>query len=313
MLPAGRPTTRPMPTHDRALTVADREVPLGTLVPGRPVLAATDGSGCADGAMSFALGLARARGTSVRLISVVEPTLNVQATRARREQIEAERRERRLAEVRAQLSRLAEPYPLDDVVVLEGEAVATIAGAAADGEASLLALGLHSHGIVDRVFRDETALRVARRVRCPLLAVTPTQRGLPHDAVAAVDFSPSSIAAARKTATLLADGGRLRLVHVLPEGAKTPPRHGSERLDALAADLAAEHDLEIACVVRRGTAHTELEAELRADPTELVALGCRRCTPSDSAGPGRLTAAYVRAAEVSLVVGTPSTSVIARG
>ena len=299
-----------MPINEGGLTVAERGIALDTLASGPTVLVATDGSTCADGALSLALGLARVRGATVRLISVVEPTLNVHATRARREQIEVDRRDRRLADVRAQLTRLADDSSIDDVAVIEGEAVGTIATAAAESEASLVALGLHSHGIIERVFRDETALRVLRRLRCPLLAVRPTHRGLPHDAVAAIDFGPSSLAAARQAAALLTDGGRIRLVHVVPETAGSLRLDVLDRLDTLAVELASEHGIDTECVLRRGATYTELEAELRVAPTELVALGCRRCTSSDPAGAGRLTSAYVRAAGVSLVVGTPTTPVV---
>lgn len=272
---------------------------------GRTVLVATDGSGHADGAVAVGLELARTRGAVVRVLSVVEHSLTMPATRGHREQIEIDRRDRRRDEVVRQLARLGAADDGDELEVVDGAAVATIASAAAEADASLVVLGLHTHGFVDRMFRDETALRVLRRVRSPLLAVRPDQRGLPRDAVAAIDFGPASLAATREGAALLADGGCLRLLHAVPQTSGGEWAAALEQLDVFAAELTADHNLLVECVIRCGDPFAALDDELRERPTELVALGCGGCTATDPGRPGRLTSAYVRAAGVSLVVGTP--------
>lgn len=283
----------------------------GALSLGRTVLVATDGSSCADGAVAVGLELTRSRGAALRLLSVVEHSLTMPATRGRREQIEDDRRDRRHDEVLRQLARLGAADEGDDLEVVDGAAVAMIASAAAASDASLVVLGLHTHGFVDRVFRDETALRVLRRVRCPLLAVRPEQRGLPRDAVAAIDFGAASLAATRETAALLAEGGCLRLLHATPQTSGGEWVSTLERLDALAAEMTAEHELRVECVLRCGSPYTALDDELRERPTEVVALGSGGCNATDPARPGRLTSAYVRAAGVSLVVGPPGNTATA--
>ena len=69
---------------------------------------------------------------------------------------------------------------------------------------------------MDRIFGDETALKVLRASRVPVLAVPEGGTTTTRHAVVAVDFSEGSVRAAQVALELLDDDGILELVHVVP-------------------------------------------------------------------------------------------------
>jgi nucleotide-binding universal stress UspA family protein len=84
----------------------------------------------------------------------------------------------------------------------------------------LVITGLGRHQIVDRLFGDETALRLIRECRVPVLAVPedfPTDfDAAPRRAIVAMDFSEASLHAAQAVLRLLPPGSSAELVHVMP-------------------------------------------------------------------------------------------------
>jgi nucleotide-binding universal stress UspA family protein len=98
--------------------------------------------------------------------------------------------------------------------VLRGPRTSRILDAAAAGKANLIVVGLGPHHFTDRVLGGETALHLAQQASTPVLAVPADTRSLPHRILVAVDFSPSSLAAARLAASLLTAGDTLELAHV---------------------------------------------------------------------------------------------------
>lgn len=284
-----------------------------------PVLLATDGTANADGAVALALQLEHERHADVQVVTVIDPTPSIAGTRARRAGYDVERREQREAEVREQLARLRMPGTAvanEEILVEEGSAVAIIAREAAAREAALVVMGLRTHGIIDRVFRDETTLRVLRRVRAPLLGVTAGLRALPKHAVVAMDFGRSSVAAMRAAIPLLATGATLRLVHVEPvldqlpeatEGRRAIYEHGvTAAFDRLLAGMTLPPGLVVERVVRSGPIFAELEDELREHDTDLLVLGTTRHDMAERLSLGRLTSAFVRSAGLSVLVAPPA-------
>jgi nucleotide-binding universal stress UspA family protein len=76
-------------------------------------------------------------------------------------------------------------------------------------------MGIGRHDLAARLLGGEVALRTIRRASVPVLAVPDTPfRVPPRTAVAGIDFSPSSVWAARAALDLLGAGGTLHLVHV---------------------------------------------------------------------------------------------------
>ena len=65
-------------------------------------------------------------------------------------------------------------------------------------------------------FRDETALRLVRRSGVPVLATSPDLDHMPQRIVVGIDFSETSIRAARLALRIAGFGATVYLVHVLP-------------------------------------------------------------------------------------------------
>jgi|tagenome__1003787_1003787.scaffolds.fasta_scaffold20985138_7 nucleotide-binding universal stress UspA family protein len=100
--------------------------------------------------------------------------------------------------------------------VLNGEPARVISDVAAKRHAQLIIVGMGRHELVDRIFGDETALKVARTSHVPVLAVPDGDFSVPRHAVVAIDFSEGSVRAARAALRLLTADGVLELVHVVP-------------------------------------------------------------------------------------------------
>lgn len=100
--------------------------------------------------------------------------------------------------------------------VREGEPATVIARIADERDAQLIVLGLGRHDVMERVFGDETALRVVRTTHVPVLAVPDREFTPPRSAIVGVDFSEMSLRAAQAALRLLDEGGLLRLVYVVP-------------------------------------------------------------------------------------------------
>jgi nucleotide-binding universal stress UspA family protein len=111
--------------------------------------------------------------------------------------------------------------------VLVGRPARALADLAESRCAELLVLGRHQHGTLDRILGGETTLQTMRLSCVPVLAVG-TKMSVPKTALAAIDFSPGSIAAAKEALALLGSSGTLYLAYVeppaelLPEGFSLP-------------------------------------------------------------------------------------------
>jgi nucleotide-binding universal stress UspA family protein len=191
-----------------------------------PLLIATDGTERADGAVCAAQLLAARSGASADIVSVVEsfpivaPEIQLPAT----PELEAARRSDRLRDVRAQLARLTgsdRTWPLE---LRHGFPPGQIVEKARESTAKIIIVGLGRHGIIDRLFGDETALQLLRTSTVPVLAVPPNIDRLPSHAVVGMDFSASAIRAARIAVELLGEGGALSLVHVVPRDLESAVR-----------------------------------------------------------------------------------------
>lgn len=95
-----------------------------------------------------------------------------------------------------------------------GTAATEIAAAARAAHADLVVLGLGPHEAIDRAFGGETALHLVQDASTPVLAVPRTASELPRRALAAIDFTPTSVRAAQTLARVLQPGDELHLVHV---------------------------------------------------------------------------------------------------
>ena len=250
-----------------------------------PILVATDGTEQSEAAITTARLLARRERNAVRLLTVIEPAtygapgfeaqlLNTMLS----DEVIADRR----ALAMAQLARVSPGtrWPVD---VELGDPAECIARKSEEIGAGLVIVGLGKHRLIDRLFGGETALRLTRRSRVPVLAMSGHTRQLPNTIVVAMDFSSASRAAARLAARIAAEGSRIFLAHVLPVDGLNKDRawlvlHEArilERLSRLARQLREESDAVIETRVLRGRPGRrllEFTSEIGAD---LIAMGPR--------------------------------------
>ena len=161
------------------------------------VLLATDGTSQSDPAIAFTHSLSKRKTLDVRVVTVV-PHLPVPFGGADPQlmaEIEEDVKQASLASVKYQIATGGDPaWP---IALDSGNAAARISDAAAEADASLIVVGLGGHGVADRLFGSETALRLVRISRSPILAIAPDFRLEPRRILVAMDFSEASMEAAR--------------------------------------------------------------------------------------------------------------------
>jgi nucleotide-binding universal stress UspA family protein len=154
-----------------------------------------------------------------------------------------------------------------------------------------------------------------RRAACPVLAVDSNRRTIPRRALLAIDFSPSSIAAAREAIRVIGDSGVVYLANVMPRTYvpfDAEPHAGYEpdtelALADLRAQLAIPSGMETHTVVLRGDPAKELLAFADQEGIELIATGTRGFSPFRGSVIGAVPTALVRAARCSVLVVPPQT------
>jgi nucleotide-binding universal stress UspA family protein len=192
-----------------------------------PIIVATDGEDQSNSAMIVGRLLATAP-EALRLASVVKPLpiVSVDAPIAAPEGVEASRRVNRWLNIEAQSIRVWGGH-LADVDVCEGDPAATLARVARETNATMIVSGLGRHRVVDRLFGDETALRLVRASSVPVFAVASGTSRLPARIVVAVDFSETSLRAARLALEVAAPRATIYLAHVGPRDSMLREWNGS--------------------------------------------------------------------------------------
>ena len=165
----------------------------------------------------------------------------------------------------------------------------TIIDAARATGASMIVLGLRRHSMIDRAFRDETALNVMRAAPCSVLAVTPWTTIPPKRVLVGIDFGRASLHAARVALDLVADGGTMILAYATPPELPAAPDDGEHLVHTLGVDaawrrfitqLAAPANVTVEHVVlehQPGRSVSDLLSQFAdISAIDLVALGSRR-------------------------------------
>ena len=188
--------------------------------PSAAILVATDGTSQSDGGVATGCAMAAQLGAPMRIVAVerplrlsvpdtpelIDPRIKVKLTADLMNMVRAE-----CDRVAAATSNAALPVP----EILTGEPPRVLGQTAAREGAQLVVTGLGAHDLMDRIFGDETALKLARVSRVPVLAVPERCLTVPRRAVAGIDFSEASIHAAQTALGLLPPGGALDLVHIV--------------------------------------------------------------------------------------------------
>lgn len=184
-----------------------------------PIVVATDGLPQSRGALAMARALAARLHGAINVVAVHQ-SIAMMAPDGQLlldPNVTASLRADLTRRVREQCTRAAaESVPTEEFEVLNGEPARVINDVATNRHAQLIVVGMGRHELVDRIFGDETALKVARSAHLPVLAVPDGDFAVPRHAVVAIDFSEGSVRAARAALRLLAGDGVLELAHVVP-------------------------------------------------------------------------------------------------
>jgi len=181
-----------------------------------PVIVATDGRDQSDAAMAVGRLLA---GTddALRVVTVLKalPMVSPEATLPISADVQTARRAEQRRAVIEQATRIWNE-PVVDVELAEGEPAATVARIAHESNATMIVSGIGRHQVMDRLFGDETAIRLVRLSSVPVLTVAGGLMGAPKRIVVAADFSETSLRAARLALELAAPNAAIYLAHVGP-------------------------------------------------------------------------------------------------
>jgi nucleotide-binding universal stress UspA family protein len=186
--------------------------------------------------------------------------------------------------------------------------------AAKEWKARMIVLGTGRHSRLDRIFGSETAVAVMRNARVPVLAVHKRATGLPEGAVAAVDFTEASLAAATLAAQLLAPDGTLFVAHVCAFGeGKAKPgdlidlyRAGAQaKLDEAVSRVRALTKRRVNAVMLSGEAGGAIVSFARREHCDLIALGGHPLALVDRILLGSVRTRVVRDAACSVLIAPP--------
>lgn len=260
---------------------------------GRTVLLATDGSEGAVAGAHVALALATQYSATVRVVRVMDtqavpiPALLNSAFALADEMAGPAIHKEQEQAVRAALSATTEREIDWPVRIMLGTPAASIVQEARRVDAALIIVGLRRHGRLERAMDDETSLNVMRRALCPVLGIVPGTTTMPRRVLCAIDFSETSLVAARAARAIVGDDAALVFAYVAPLVAWLPDDGESvihdlgvhAGLTKLAAEFGASRTATDHVVLHREPNETLADAILdyaETTKSDLVAAGSSR-------------------------------------
>ena len=251
------------------------------------ILLATHGGPSADGAVRVGVQLARRMAAELDVVGVLEsaPVMDVGFAPVYvpedpgNGQVAARMRD----EIRAQLARCGggAPAPSASLEVRFGAAAPVITAEARERRSDVIVVGLGPHHLLDRALGGETALQLAQMATVPVLAVAQQDAALPRRVVAAVDFSATSVHAARTVTRWMMPGDVLHLAHVVPAAGTGDAQRADAtagvsarcRLETLQHELSVPEGVRVELVELAGDPAPALLGLCDRVDAELLALG----------------------------------------
>jgi nucleotide-binding universal stress UspA family protein len=267
------------------------------------VLVASHYGDGADAAARLASTFAARRHIPIEALAVVEPIApDLVAYSPNFVALEAERRRW-----------LHETAPRDiPVVVQEGHPPDRIAARANAIGATLIAMGIGHHDVLNRLLGVEEAIAVLRRASVPVLAAQPRAVAPMRSIVIATDFSPAAHRAAQLAMAFAATDADVHLVHVLPSmdlgGSNAPVwrhvyRAGVQvQFDQLIRSLDLSPNGSISTHLERGATERVICAIAMRHHADLIALGSHGKRFVDRLMLGSVSEAVLRQAECSVLI-----------
>lgn len=248
-----------------------------------PVIIATDGREQSDAAL-IAGRLFAEDNEALRVVSVLAPmpVVSPEAAIPISPDIEASRRADLKRGVQIQMARAWGGDEIGEVEVYDGDPATTVARLAHESNASIIVAGLGRHRVIDRLFGNETALRLIRVSAVPVLAVTNGLTHAPRRIVVAIDYSETSLRAARLALEVAASSATIYLAHVAPRDStlydwngwgSTYKQDAGEALQKIREQLRVPPGMILQRVVLQGDPATELLAFATSVNADLIATG----------------------------------------
>ncbi len=280
-------------------------------MPNEPILLATDGRTDADAAVRIAARLSESTRRPVSVVAALEPPPLVTGEYGfvvPVAEVWKDRRDSLLARVQNQIVAVAGPSRDWAIEMRTGNPPSAIAQAAEQLDAALIVIGLGEHNLLDRTFGTETALHTLRNARRPVLAVPVASTLLPNRAVVGVDFSETSVAAARSALTLLPSLTDLELVHVAPRWDLEPAAYAEWRveyerrlappLERVARDIDAPPGVVVTSAIREGKTTRQLLAAAVEYDADLIIVGSKGLAFLDRMLVGSTATSIIRGAQI---------------
>lgn len=280
-----------------------------------PVLVGCDGTPTThESLFRAAQRAAHALGGPVRILGVCEPTPEIStgfAIVSPPASLDDMRRDTLRDDIERVISISSTADMNWDVAVAMGSTARTLADEARAIGAAAIVMGLGRHNPLDRLFGAETTLATLRESSVPVLAVGTEFPTAPERVVVGMDFTASSVHAAKLAARLMRDDGRLTLVHVRPrfeqpsaewqtwdtEYARTLP----PLFDHVRDQLPAPDGARVETVVVRGDPAPALLAFAQHAGADLIALGTQRHGIIERLVVGSVTTRVLRTARCAVL------------
>lgn len=303
-----------MTTVEMITMEMDQKPPVSTRTAVKSIVVATDGSDSALAAFQAAHLIAERSSAAVHVLSVLEP-LPTMLTAAEgmvllppdfyQARDDAQRRI-----VRGQTAEY-DPEGKWSTSLRVGRPAESIVSFAHAYEADIIIVGANKHGVVGRLFGEETAMEIARLSDVPLLVASSSMKRLPKRIVVGMDLEPDGLQCAPVAVEMLADTPTVSCAHVKP------------RAEFLGIDWASyDSGYEIAMrerfkAVERGMNEAHLRPDLitlHGDPAreltdfaeyckaELLVVGVKRRRGRARALGGRIASRVIRQATCSVLV-----------
>jgi len=286
----------------------------GVRTPSPVILVATDGSETSIAAYAAAELIAGELHARVHVLSVLEPLPTIlppPGTPVLATGVDKSREEKLRIDMVEQLLKLGKLAKWSTEIRL-GKPPSVIAEVAKERNVDLVIVGASRHGVVDRLFGEETATQLARRIERPLLVASPLIARLPKRVVIALDLSFADRSSFVTVLDMVGSPHSVSVLHVVPRSealgvdwAEYDHEYRAEverTFFRLNEKLAALPHMQSDLVVMHGDAAREINDFAQNVKAELIVLGVKRRGAFSIAPGGGIAMRVLRAAKCSVLL-----------
>jgi nucleotide-binding universal stress UspA family protein len=280
----------------------------------KSIIVATDGSDSAMAAFQAASLIAARCAATVHVLSVLEPLPTMLTASDGMVLLPPDFYQRRDEEQRSIVAEQTAPYDPDGewtTSLRTGRPAESIVTFAHENKADLIIVGANKHGVVGRIFGEETAMEIVRLSDVPVLVASRSMKRLPKRVVVAMDLQEDGLEGAPQAIEMLADARSISCAHVKPKaeflgvdwasydgGYELAMRERFKTLETNLDTVGLRPDL----IVLHGDASRELSDYAAYCKAELLVVGIKRHRERARAPGGRIAGNVIRHANYSVLV-----------